>query len=286
MPAPVAPATSRCGILVRSAIKGRPAMSLPRIMVRGPQPLRKSSDEASSLKLTISRSSLGISIPTVSDPGIGAWMRTAMALRARARSSLRLAMRLTRIPGAGRTSYMVTTGPGVMRTSSLWMSKSFRHSISALPRASRSSRRTRGASLEGRLSRSRLGKGMGARGRFSCGAGAVGREADAAGAVGAALGAAAASCFAGAGSAEADAAASCPRLSCAEASSTAMSPAAESSSAAGTTEGVSTMTGRGAAGAKKSSSSSGPETGTATGACSLTGAADAAGWATSSGSTG
>jgi len=35
LPEPVVPATSRCGILPRSATTGLPAMSLPRVMVSG-----------------------------------------------------------------------------------------------------------------------------------------------------------------------------------------------------------------------------------------------------------
>ncbi len=57
-------------------------------------------------------------MPTVSEPGMGAWMRTATAERARLISSLRLAILLTLTPAAGLISNMVTTGPGVIRTSS------------------------------------------------------------------------------------------------------------------------------------------------------------------------
>ena len=42
---------------------------------------------------------------------MGASIRTSLAAKARARSSARLEMRLTRTPTAGLTSYLVTDGP-------------------------------------------------------------------------------------------------------------------------------------------------------------------------------
>ncbi len=136
LPAPVAPATSRWGMRARSATVALPAMSLPMAMVSMDGAERKVSEASNSLKHTFSRASLGISMPTVSVPGMGAWMRTAMALSASARSSLRLAIRLTFTPGAGRTSNMVTTGPGVMRVSSPCTPKSARQVMTLCPLAS------------------------------------------------------------------------------------------------------------------------------------------------------
>ena len=65
----------------------------------------------SSRKETVAISELGTSIPTRDFPGIGASIRTSLAARARAKSSARLEMRLTRTPTAGLTSYLVTDGP-------------------------------------------------------------------------------------------------------------------------------------------------------------------------------
>ena len=88
-------------------------MSLPKATVSNEDELRKVSFCTISRKLTVARFSLGISTPTVSVPGMGAWMRTATALSDMARSGAREAMRLALTPGSGRTSNMVTTGPGV-----------------------------------------------------------------------------------------------------------------------------------------------------------------------------
>ena len=93
-------------------------MSLPRAIVSKDGALWKASDWISSRKLTVERFRLGISTPTVSHPGTGAWIRMASALRLRARSSVRLVNRPTRTPWAGRISNSVITGPGVTRTSS------------------------------------------------------------------------------------------------------------------------------------------------------------------------
>ena len=67
---------------------------------------------------TFSRALFGTSMPTAALPGIGATMRTRSASSASARSSVRLVILLTRVPGAGAYSYIVTTGPGRMATTS------------------------------------------------------------------------------------------------------------------------------------------------------------------------
>ena len=51
-------------------------------------------------------------MPTTPFPGIGASTRIEMTSSAILRSSARFAMVATRVPGAGRTSNLVTTGPG------------------------------------------------------------------------------------------------------------------------------------------------------------------------------
>ena len=68
----------------------------------------------------ISRSSLGISIPTTVLPGITSTTRTLTTARERAKSFAKLVIRLTFTPGAGWISKRVTTGPG--STFSTWAS--------------------------------------------------------------------------------------------------------------------------------------------------------------------
>ena len=102
LPAPVVPATSRCGILARSAPIERPATSLPSQTVSGDQ-----SDGGAwktSPRWTIRRRALGTSMPTACLPGIGARMRMSAAASAYARSSLSWATLPTLMPGARRSS--------------------------------------------------------------------------------------------------------------------------------------------------------------------------------------
>ena len=113
LPAPVAPATSRCGIVLRSAVTGAPKMSLPNARVSFERALLNALLMTTSLIDTVSRDRLGTSIPTTDLPGSGATMRRLTALSASARSSARLTMRATLVPGAGSNSYIVTTGPGL-----------------------------------------------------------------------------------------------------------------------------------------------------------------------------
>jgi hypothetical protein len=78
-------------------------------------------------------------MPTAAFPGMGATMRTRSASSAMARSSARLTILLSRVPGAGANSYMVTTGPGRMATTSplilkcsrVWVSRAATSSISS-----------------------------------------------------------------------------------------------------------------------------------------------------------
>ena len=87
LPVPVRPAISRCGILVRSTISGRPLTSLPRkIGIRMlSMSLPAGFDQLRSR--TITCLSFGTSTPTVFLPGIGATTRTAGTRSAIARSS-------------------------------------------------------------------------------------------------------------------------------------------------------------------------------------------------------
>ena len=76
-PEPVAPATSRCGILVRSAVTKWPSTSLPTPASMGFGSFIALSERSTSPRWTISRSSFGISMPIADFPGIGERMRTS-----------------------------------------------------------------------------------------------------------------------------------------------------------------------------------------------------------------
>ena len=102
LPAPVVPATSRCGILARSAPIARPATSLPSHTVSGDQ--SEGGAWKTSPRCTIRRRVLGTSTPTACLPGIGARMRMSEAASAYARSSLSCATLPTFVPGASRSS--------------------------------------------------------------------------------------------------------------------------------------------------------------------------------------
>ena len=110
LPEPVEPATKRWGIRAKSKVRAEPSTAFPRGISRS---LVGSVLDCShnSRKETVAISELGTSIPTRDFPGIGASIRTSLAARAKAKSSARLEMRLTRTPTAGFTSYLVTEGP-------------------------------------------------------------------------------------------------------------------------------------------------------------------------------
>ena len=77
LPEPVAPATSRCGILARLATTKPPSTSLPSPMVIGCMLLAAAPERSTSPSETISRSLLGISMPIALLPGIGDRMLTS-----------------------------------------------------------------------------------------------------------------------------------------------------------------------------------------------------------------
>ena len=118
LPEPVVPATSRCGILPRSAITGLPEMSLPRARVSGEAASSNMREPTTSVRRIISRCSLGISMPTVVLPGITSTTRTLITARERARSLARLLILDTLMPAAGWISKRVITGPGCTATTS------------------------------------------------------------------------------------------------------------------------------------------------------------------------
>ena len=77
LPAPVAPATSRCGIFVRLATMKPPSTSLPSATSIGCWSRWATRERSASPSMTISGSALGISTPTALLPGIGLRMRTS-----------------------------------------------------------------------------------------------------------------------------------------------------------------------------------------------------------------
>ena len=80
LPAPVVPATSRCGIFARSTPIARPATSLPSQTVSGDQSAGGS--WKTSPRWTMRRLAFGTSTPTACLPGIGARMRISVAASA------------------------------------------------------------------------------------------------------------------------------------------------------------------------------------------------------------
>ena len=77
-PAPVAPATKRCGIFAKFAQIKLPSTSLPRAITIGWWSFPATLDRSTSPSETISRSVFGISIPTADLPGIGERIRTSL----------------------------------------------------------------------------------------------------------------------------------------------------------------------------------------------------------------
>ncbi len=77
LPEPVAPATSRWGILARLATTKPPSTSLPRPAIIGWWSDRAMLERSTSPRETISLSVLGISMPIADLPGIGLRIRTS-----------------------------------------------------------------------------------------------------------------------------------------------------------------------------------------------------------------
>ena len=111
LPEPVVPAISRWGIRARSVTTGSPPIFLPRASGRREVFRIQASLAIISEKYTVSRFAFGSSMPITVRPGTVA-MRTATTLMLRAMSSARPMTREDFTPGAGSSSYKVTTGPG------------------------------------------------------------------------------------------------------------------------------------------------------------------------------
>ncbi len=80
LPAPVVPATSRCGIFARSAPIARPETSLPSQTASGDQSAGRVLEDVA--EVDDARRRFGTSTPTACLPGIGAWMRMSAAASA------------------------------------------------------------------------------------------------------------------------------------------------------------------------------------------------------------
>jgi len=112
LPEPVVPATNKWGIFDKSITTGNPPISFPRHMLNMEVFSSKVFDATTSLSLTISRSSFGISRPITDFPGMTSTIRTLIADNALARSLARFEILLTLTPGARSSSNRVITGPG------------------------------------------------------------------------------------------------------------------------------------------------------------------------------
>ena len=115
LPDPVVPAIKRCGIFAKLATTGSPPMSFPKAIGSFWFPSPKNLEDKISRKTTFSLASLGSSIPITVFPGI-VETRADSADIERAISSERPITLLAFKPGAGSSSYIVTTGPGLTDT--------------------------------------------------------------------------------------------------------------------------------------------------------------------------
>ena len=116
LPDPVLPATSRCGILVISAIIALPDTSLPNGNFNLPRLASNSSLCITSRIATIAIEELGISMPTTERPGTGASIRIEGAANANAKSLCKLVILLIFTPIAGCKANCVTAGPVLAST--------------------------------------------------------------------------------------------------------------------------------------------------------------------------
>ena len=139
LPDPVVPATNRWGIFAKSATIDAPEMSLPSASVNTDEASWNAAERMTSCNCTISRCSLGISMPTKDLPGITSTMRTLITAKERAKSFARALIFCTLTPAAGCTSNRVTTGPGSTDTTSASTPKSASFNSSCLDMAARTS---------------------------------------------------------------------------------------------------------------------------------------------------
>ena len=123
-PCPVAPATSRCGVLQRSNMKT--SFVIVRPMATGKSYLHSWNfrEAMTDCIETTCGFLLGTSIPMVPFPGIGAMIRICRAERLKAISSSNVLILEIRTPAAGIISYKVTVGPTVALMDAMLMLKS------------------------------------------------------------------------------------------------------------------------------------------------------------------
>ena len=114
LPLPVAPAMSRCGILVKSWMTYLPFTSRPSGIGSLNLPCVNRSDSSVSRKPTVATFAFGISRPTRAMPGTGASIRMLGAAKASARSFWSSVMRRTLVPIPGSSVNWVTAGPGLI----------------------------------------------------------------------------------------------------------------------------------------------------------------------------
>lgn len=96
LPLPVAPATSKCGSLLSSAVIGSPEISLPNATSN--LLVVDFISFNTSFNVTIEICSFGTSIPTADLPGIGASILISLAARLRAISLLKFTILFTLTP--------------------------------------------------------------------------------------------------------------------------------------------------------------------------------------------
>ena len=136
LPEPVVPATSIWGMSARSAVITLPVMSLPRANTSEPLAFLKLSLSNTSRSSTGVGLSLGISMPMVVRPGMGASMRTGDEASATPISFFSTVTLPTLMPGASCISKRMMRGPSHMLTIVALTPKLARVSMSALALAS------------------------------------------------------------------------------------------------------------------------------------------------------
>ena len=107
LPAPVAPATSKCGILAKSAKNGLPITSFPIARTRGEGFFLNSGKASKFPVFTFALILFGTSIPTSDLPGIGASILIGWEAKDKARSFAKDVIFESFIPSAGFKVYWV-----------------------------------------------------------------------------------------------------------------------------------------------------------------------------------
>src|SRR6266404_6143799 len=113
LPEPVVPAINKCGMRARSTMMDSPPIFLPRQSGSFATDSLPSLTASNSRRWTFSRCGFGNSMPMALRPGTTA-TRADSALIERAMSSASPMTRDDLMPGAGSSSYSVTTGPGCL----------------------------------------------------------------------------------------------------------------------------------------------------------------------------